>query len=90
MVEIEDGMPPWGAHPVGPVVILSSIQRSIWHSIWTAAAAGQIEMARQHLSRGIGINAKDPAFFGLTPLSIAAGAGQSAMVKFLLRQGADI
>jgi len=34
----------------------------------TAAAAFQIEMARQHLSLGIDINAKDSVFFGLTPL----------------------
>ena len=56
----------------------------------TAAAAFQIEMARQHLSQGIDINAKDSVFFGLTPLSIAAGAGQSKMVKFLLQQGMDV
>ena len=47
-------------------------------------------MARQHLSQGIEINAKDPVFFGSTPLSIVAGAGQSEMVKFLLQQGTDI
>ena len=46
-------------------------------------------MARQHLSQGIEINAKDPVFFGPTPLSIAAGAGQSEMVK-LQQQGTDI
>ena len=32
----------------------------------------------------------DSVFFGLTPLSIAAGAGQSKMLKFLLEQGADV
>ena len=36
-----------GAHPVGPVIILSPIQHPIWYSIWTAAAIGLIEVARQ-------------------------------------------
>ena len=40
MVEIQRWNALMGAHPVGPVIILSPIQRPIWHSIWTAAAIG--------------------------------------------------
>ena len=87
MEEIANGMPKWEKNLGDPSWW---IQPSMKPSIWTAAAAGRIKAAKQHLAKGIDINAKDAAIFGQTPLSIAVGAGQSKMVKFLIQQGADV
>ena len=87
MEEIANGMPKWEKNLGDPSWW---IQPSMKPSIWTAAATGRIKAAKQHLAKGMDINAKDAAIFGQTPLSIAVGAGQSKMVKFLIQQGADV
>ena len=87
MEEIANGMPKWEKNLDDPSWW---IQPSMKPSIWTAAATGRIKAAKQHLAKGMDINAKDAAIFGQTPLSIAVGAGQSKMVKFLIQQGADV
>ena len=87
MEEIANGMPKWEKNLGDPSWW---IQPSMKPSIWTAAATGRIKAAKQHLAKGMDINAKDATIFGQTPLSIAVGAGQSKMVKFLIQQGADV
>ena len=87
MEEIANGMPKWEKNLGDPSWW---IQPSMKPSIWTAAATGRIKAAKQHLAKGMDINAKDAAIFDQTPLSIAVGAGQSKMVKFLIQQGADV
>ena len=87
MEEIANGMPKWEKNLGDPSWW---IQPSMKPSIWTAAATGRIKAAKQHLAKGMDINAKDAAIFGQTLLSIAVGAGQSKMVKFLIQQGADV
>ena len=86
MAEIAAGMPEWNEDLVDPSWWIQPANK---RSFWTAIANGNIKSVKTHLIQ-IDINAQDSVFFGLTPLSIAAGAGQSKMVKFLLNQGANI
>ena len=86
MAEIADGMPEWNEDLVDPSWWIQPANK---RSFWTAIANGNIKSVKTHLIQ-IDINAQDSVFFGLTPLSIAAGAGQSKMVKFLLKQGTNI
>jgi len=60
------------------------------NSIWSAAAEGDLKTAREHLSKGIDINARDSSNFGITPLAFAILQDQTQMAKFLIHQGADV
>ena len=84
MAEIADGMPEWNEDLVDPSWWIQPANK---RSFWTAIANGDIKSVKTHL---IQMDINDSVFFGLTPLSIAAGAGQSKMLKFLLEQGADV
>jgi len=57
--------------------------------IWTAAALGNIEAIKQHVSAGADLNAKEPAG-GSTPLIVAAVFGQTEAARLLIEKGADV
>jgi hypothetical protein len=57
--------------------------------IWMAAAQGNIEAIKQHVSVGTDLNAKEP-YNGSTPLMVAAVFGQTEAAKLLVQKGADI
>ncbi len=57
--------------------------------IWTAAAQGNIEAIKQHVSAGTDLNAKEPAG-GSTPLIVAALFDQAEAAKLLIEKGANI
>jgi ankyrin repeat protein/L-ascorbate metabolism protein UlaG (beta-lactamase superfamily) len=58
------------------------------YPLHTAAAAGQVEIARILLHAGTNIDCEDSD--GSTPLHVAAVRRQPAMVEFLLSQGANV
>ena len=55
--------------------------------IWTAAAQGDLEAVKQHISTGTDLNAKEPTG-GSTPLILAAIFGQTRTAGFLIEKGA--
>ncbi len=55
--------------------------------IWAAAATGDIEAIKEYAAAGKDINAKAPSI-GLTPLMVAALAGQGDAARVLLNEGA--
>jgi len=57
-------------------------------SIHDAAAKGNIEAVKKHLSDDANVNAKDDG--GWTPLHRAAEAGQNEIVELLIDEGADV
>lgn len=57
--------------------------------IWTAAATGNIEAIKQHISAGTDLNAREPAG-GSTPLMLAALFDQAEAAKPLIEKGANI
>jgi len=57
--------------------------------IWTAAAEGNIEAIKQHVSAGTDLNAKEPAG-GSTPLMVAALFGQTEAARLLIENGANL
>jgi ankyrin repeat protein len=57
--------------------------------IWTAAAQGNIETIKQHVSAGTDLNAKEPAGSGSTPLILAAVYGQTEAARLLIENGAN-
>ena len=58
------------------------------NSIHDAAAKGNIEAVKKHLSDDANVNAKDDG--GWTPLHRAAEAGQNEIVELLIDEGADV
>jgi len=56
--------------------------------IWTAAAKGDIEAIKQHLSAAA--NVKTPGEAGVTPLFAAAVFGRTKAAKLLIERGADL
>lgn len=58
-------------------------------SLWSAAAAGDVDAVREQLQDEVDIEAGDPAF-GITPLSIAVLHDQPAVVSLLIEGGADV
>jgi ankyrin repeat protein len=57
-------------------------------SFWDAAKTGNIAVLKQHLAKGMDIDAKDEG--GGTALGLAALAGQTEAVKFLIEKDADV
>ena len=57
--------------------------------IWNAASVGNIEIVKQHLEKGVDIDAVD-SVAGITPLSWAVIRGQSKVVELLVQHGADV
>jgi ankyrin repeat protein len=57
--------------------------------IWTAAATGNLEAIKQHVSAGTDLNAKEPAG-GSTPLMVAALFDQAEAAELLIEKGANI
>ena len=57
--------------------------------IWTAAAQGNIEAIKQHVSAGTDLNAKEPAG-GSTPLIVAALFDHTEAARLLIENGAKV
>jgi hypothetical protein len=55
--------------------------------IWTAAAKGDVEAIKRHLSTAA--NVKSPGEGGVTPLFVAALFGQADAARLLIERGAD-
>ena len=58
--------------------------------LWMAAAQGNIEAIKQHVSAGTDLNAKEPAVGGNTPLMMAALIGQTEATRLLIENGANL
>ena len=57
--------------------------------IWTAAATGNLDAIKQHVSAGTDLNAKEPTN-GSTPLIVAAVYGQTEAARLLIEKGARV
>ena len=57
-------------------------------SLWDAARTGNISMLKEHLAKGMDVNAKDEG--GGTALSLATLAGHTEAVRFLIGKDADV
>ena len=57
--------------------------------IWAASSVGNIEVVKQHLAKGVDIDAVD-SVSGITPLTWAVIRGQSQMAELLVQHGADV
>ena len=90
--EIANGMPRWEARPDEPFVMPSADGFELKpkaNSIWSAAGSGDLKAVKQHLAKGIDINAKDSSL-GITPLASAILQDQTQMVEFLIQQSTDV
>lgn len=90
--EIANGMPRWEARPDEPFVMPSADGFELKpkaNSIWSAAGSGDLKAVKQHLAKGIDINAKDSSL-GITPLASVILQDQTQMVEFLIQQSADV
>ena len=56
--------------------------------IWQAAAEGDTQLIKKHLSDGVNVNAKDER--GWTSLHYSAGFGRKEIVELLITAGADV
>ena len=92
--EIANGMPLWTSAPGSPPVIRGEWNRGRGNdgprksTIWTAAKNGNVAAIKQHLAKGIEVDARDKS--KNTPLLIATLNGRIETVKFLISKGADI
>ena len=59
------------------------------HDLWKAAKDGNLSVINKALENGSDLSTLDPQF-GIDPLGLAALNGQTAAVKLLLENGADI
>jgi ankyrin repeat protein len=60
----------------------------IYSTIHEAVQKGDLEDVKEHLKRGVAINAQDEN--GWTPLHVAVFYGQKEIVEYLISKGADI
>ena len=58
------------------------------NNFWTMAGAGNIQAVKQHLAKGLDINAKNKD--GVTALQIATLLGQYEIAELLVQKGADV
>ncbi len=58
--------------------------------IWSTTAEGDLKATREHLVKGLDINAKDSGSLGFTPLALAILQDQIQMAEFLIHQGANV
>ena len=58
------------------------------NDIWTAAVLGNIEAVKQHLAKGVDVNAKNKD--GASALHVAAIVGQYEVAELLIQKGADV
>ena len=56
--------------------------------IWTATGTGNIEAVKQHLSKGVQVDAKNKD--GATALHVAAILGHDEIAEFLIQKGANV
>ena len=75
MVEIEDGMPSWGLTQWGRLLSCPRYSARSGTRFGRRPPSARLRWPNKHLSQGREINDKDPAFFGLTPLSMLLGPG---------------
>ena len=84
--------PPAEAKPVEPVVEATQpdppTAKAPAISIHAAARQGKIEAVKQHLTDGVGVNAKSER--GRTPLHSAAREGHKEVIELLIAKGADV
>ena len=90
--ESQQSVPPAEAKPVEPVAEAAQPKpptaKAPDISIHAAARQGKIEAVKQHLTDGVGVNAK--AERGRTPLHFAAHVGHKEIVELLIANGADV
>ena len=60
----------------------------VGNDIWTAAGAGNIEAVKQHLAKGVDVDAKNKD--ELTALHVAAIYDHVEIAAFLIQKGADV
>ena len=88
--EIADGMPEWEKSPDPLFVIGAEAGRlSKVSDIWGAARNGDTEAVKQHLAKGVDVNARD-TIFGVTPLEWATLLGETETAKLFIQKGADV
>jgi ankyrin repeat protein len=90
--ESKQSSPPAEAEPAEPVVEAAKPEptgvKAPDISIHAAARQGKIEAVKQHLTDGVGVNAKSER--GMTPLHSAAREGHKEVVELLIANGADV
>lgn len=59
-----------------------------YSTIHEAAEKGDLEDVKNHLRRGVAVNAQGP--YGVTPLHYAAANGQTKVAEFLIKKGAEV
>lgn len=57
--------------------------------IWTAAATGNVDAVREHVSFGTDLDSREPGN-GSTPLIVASLYGQTEVMKILVENGANL
>jgi hypothetical protein len=90
--EPQQSSPPPEAKPVEPVAEAAKPEptgvKAPDISIHEAAEDGNIEAVKQHLTDGVGVNAKSER--GRTPLPSAAREGHKEVIELLIAKGADV
>ena len=90
--ESQQSVPPAEAKPVEPVAEAAQPKpptaKAPDISIHAAARQGKIETVKQHLTDGVGVNAKGKD--GRTPLYDAAYYGRKEVIELLIAKGADV
>ena len=88
--EIAQGMPKWNAKPADPAIIPSfGNLKPKGDSIWSAAAEGNLNSVKEHLAKGLDINAKGGTLKSSALVS-ATLYDQVKMTEFLIQNGADV
>ena len=88
--EIAQGMPKWNAKPADPAIIPSfGNLKPKGDSIWSAAAEGNLNSVKEHLAKGLDINAKGGTLKSSALVS-ATLYDQVKMTEFLIQSGADV
>ena len=90
--ESQQSAPPAEAKPAEPVAEAAKVEPATANvpdiSIHDAAALGNNEAVKQHLTAGTDVNVKDES--GWTPLHWAASKVHNKTAKLLIKEGADV